>query len=265
MAKLLKIETMIGCNARCIFCPLGARTLKRRRGQMDSELFFKIIDQAIELGFAISLYGMAEPLMEPRLFEFLDYIKSKGGKLNIFTNASLMTKTVAEKLCQYQYLPNKFAISFHGGNKEDYEKVMGVNFEKAVSNIKYLLSLKPRPDILISMKTVEENKDSIDDFRRLWGEYKVRLKISPAINLGGLLYKGSGISKCVPLPLIISVYWDGRMPLCCVDSEGMVIIGDLKKQSLKEVLEGEILKKYLDFNEKSKLNQLYPCNICDVQ
>jgi len=265
MAKLLKIETMIGCNAHCSFCPLGAGILKRERGRMDSEFFFKIVDQARFLGYEIELGGMIEPLMEPRCFKFLDYIKSTGGRQIIFTNANLMTEKVAEKLCQYQYLPDKFTISFHGGNKEIYEKMMGLNFERTVLNVKYLLSLNPRPDILISMKTVEENKNSVDDFRRLWKGYEVRLKISPAINLGGLLYKGAGISKCVLLPLIINVYWDGRMSLCCVDAEGTVIIGDLKKQSLKEVLGGKILKEYLDFNEKSKLNQLYPCNICDVQ
>ena len=265
MAKILNIETMVGCNGHCIFCPLGMGTLRRKPGRMDSIFFFKIVDQARSLGYEVEQVGMSEPLMEPRYFEFLDYIKSTGGRQIIFTNANLMTEKVAEKLCQYQYLPDKFTISFHGGNKEIYEKTMGLNFEKAVSNIKYLLSLNPRPDVLISMKTVEENKSSVDDFRRLWKEYKVRLKISPAINLGGLLYKGAGISKCILLSLITKVYWDGRMPLCCVDCEGMIIIGDLKKQSLKEVVEGKILGKYLDFNKKSKLNQLYPCNICDAQ
>ena len=262
MSKILKLETMIGCDAHCTFCPLGAGTLKRKPGRMDSEFFFKIVDQAIELGFAISLYGMAEPLMEPRLFEFLNYIKNMGGKLSIFTNASLMTKTVAEKLCQYQYLPDKFTISFHGGNKKDYEKVMGLNFEKSISNIKYLLSLKSRPDILISMKITEENKNSVNDFKKLWEGHKI--KISKALDWIGIFKQGKGIKSC-PYLVMPFVYWDGRVALCCMDAEGKIILGDLKKQSLREILNGQIYQNYLDFNRKGKLYQLYPCNICGAE
>jgi len=264
MLRFLKIETMVGCNAHCIFCPLGAGILKRKPGRMDSEFFFKTVDQARALGIEAYPFFMSEPLLEPRFFEFYDYIERTGGKQTFFTNAALMTEAKAEKLCQYQYHPDKFTITFHGGNKEAYEKVMSLNFEKSVSNIKYLISLKPRPSILISMKTTEENINSVNDFRKLWEGEKIKLKISESINWGGLLYKGGGISKC-PLLHISGVFWDGRMPLCCTDAEGVVIIGDLKRQSLKEILEGEIIQKYLDFNKKSKLNQLYPCSICDVQ
>lgn len=260
MDKLIKIETMIGCNASCLFCPLGAGILKRKRGRMSSEFFFKIVDQARNLGFEVGLYIMNEPLMEPRIFEFLDYIKNVGGKPAISTNAGLITKDTAERLSQYQY--NKFIISFHGGNKKDYEKVMGLNFEKAILNIKYLLSLRKIPNYLISMRIIEENKNSVNDFRNLWKGYK--LSIGKANNWAGIFNKGKGIKKCLFLNLP-NIFWDGRMSLCCCDVEGKAIIGDLKEQSLKEILNGQIYQKYVDFNEKGNLNQLHPCNICDVR
>ncbi len=263
MPRFLKLETMVGCNARCVFCPLGAGILKRKPGRMDSEFFYKTVDQARILGLEIEPIFMNEPLMEPRFFEFYDYIESTGGKQTLFTNAALMTESIAEKLCQYQYHPSKFTITFHGGNKEAYEKVMGLNYEKVVSNVKYLISIKPRPNILISMKTTKENINSVDDFKKLWEGYPVKLKISPSINWAGIFYPGEGKSKC-PVLHLCGVFWDGRMPLCCTDAEGKIIIGDLKKQSLREILEGEVIQKYLDFNKRNKLSQLYPCSTCDV-
>ena len=256
MIKYLKIETIVGCNANCLFCPLP--TLKRKKGRMDSTVFFEIVDQARNLGFEIIPYFMNEPLIESRIFEFFDYIKSTGGKQELFTNASLITKDISKRLSEYQY--NRFVISFHGGNKEDYEKTMGLNFEKTVSNIKHLISLGKIPNYLISMKISESNKNSVDDFRDLWKGYN--FTIGKAINWAGFFGKGKGVKKC-PVLKMPSVFWDGRMPLCCLDAEGKVIIGDLKKQSLKEVLNGKIYQKYLDFNRKGKLNQLFPCNICD--
>jgi len=258
MTKSIKIETIMGCNASCSFCPLGAGILKRKRGRMDSEFFFNTVDQARNLGFEITPYFMNEPLMEPRIFEFFDYIKTTGGKQRIFTNASLITKKVAEQLSQYQYLD--FVISFHGGNKKDYERVTGLNFEATVSNIKYLVSLGGIPNYLISMKISEENKNSVDDFRNLWKGYK--FQIGKTVNWAGTFGKGRGAGKCALLNMPC-VFWDGRIPLCCRDAEGRVITGDLRKQSLKEILNGEIYQKYIDFSKKGKLNQLYPCSVCN--
>jgi len=260
MTKFIKIETMIGCNAKCLFCPAGAGILKQKHSNMTSEFFFKIVDQATELGFEVSAFFMNEPLMEPRIFEFFDYLKSKGKKQRISTNAGLITKDVARKLSRYQY--DRFVISFHGGNKKDYEKVMGLNFETTVSNIKYLISLDKIPNYLISMKIAEENKNSVDDFRSLWEGYK--FKISKAINWAGTFGKGEGVRRCHVLGMPC-VFWDGRMPLCCLDAEGKILIGDLREQSLKEILSGKLYQQYIDFNNEGKLNQLYPCNECNRQ
>ena len=258
MPKSIKIETMIGCNASCLFCPLGAGVLKRKRGHMSSDFFFDTVDQARALGFSITPYFMNEPLIDPRIFEFLDYVAKTGSKQRIFTNASLITKEAAEKLSQYQY--SDFVISFHGGNKKDYEKVMGLNFEETVSNIKYLISLGKIPNYLISMKTSEDNKNSVDDFRSLWKGY--RFTVGRLINWAGTFGKGAGTKTCSFL-YMPCVFWDGRMPLCCRDAEGKTIIGDLNKQSLEEILSGRIYQKYVDFSTKGKLNQLYPCSECN--
>jgi len=260
MIKFIKIETTTACNANCLICPLGAGMVKRKRGRMSTKFFFEIVDQAVELGFEVSAFFMNEPLMESRIFEFFDYFKSIGKQQRFSTNAGLITKEMARKLAQYQY--ERFTISFHGGNKKDYEKMMGLNFEKTISNIKYLISLGAIPNYVISMKITEENKNSVNDFKDLWKGYK--FTVGKAINWAGSL-GGPGWThgrRCHALGTPC-VFWDGRMPLCCLDAEGKVIVGDLREQSLKEILGGQIYQKYFDFNNKGKLHELYPCSACD--
>lgn len=257
--KILRIETMMECNGICSFCILGSGSLKREPGWMNSEFFFNIVDQARELEYEIETIGMNEPLLEPRLFEFFDYIRSRGGKQLLFTNASLLTKDVADILSEYQY--RKFIISFHGGSKEVYEKIMGLNFETTVSNIKYLVSLGKIPNYQISIKICNENKDSIDDFKKLWEGYRIR--IEKATNWIELFEGGRGHNRCNYLK-IPSVFWDGRVAFCCMDAEGEVIIGNLKEQSLDEIINGETYQKYLDYHRRRKLHHLYPCSVCRV-
>jgi len=257
MIKYLKIQTQMICNARCSFCPL--ETLKRKRGQMDSKFIFRIIDEAMELGYEIICYWLGEPLLESRLFQFFDYIQQKGGKQELFTNASMITPKMAEKLGSYEY--NRFTISFHGGDKESYEKVMGLNFEKTVSNIKYLLVLNKIPNYLISMKICEENKESVADFKKLWKGYKI--SIGNIVDFVGKFGSGKGGIKNCPVLKMPSISWDGKMFLCCLDVEGEIVLGDLRKQSLKEVLNGSILQKYLDLSRKRRLSEIWPCSRCN--
>lgn len=245
------------CNGICSFCILGSGALKRESGWMDSEFFFNIVDQAREMEYEIEAIGMSEPLMEPRLFEFFDYIESKGGGQLLYTNASLLTKEMAKRLSRYQY--KKFILSFHGGNKETYERIMGFDFEKVISNIKYLVSLGKIPNYVISMQVCKQNEASVDEFKKLWEGY--RIDTSRASNWPALFKEERGRNMCVYLK-IPSVFWDGRVAFCCMDAEGEVIIGDLKKQSLKEIINGEIYQKYLDHHKERKLDRLYPCSVC---
>jgi len=257
MIKIIRIETHERCNASCSICPVGAGTLKRELGRMSTEFFFKVVDQARAMGYEIESIGANEPLMEPRIFEFFDYIENTGGKQIIYTNASLLTRDMALKLSRYQYLA--FTFSFPGGNKETYERIMGLDFEKAVSNIKYMISLGKISDFAISMQVCDESRDSISDFKNLWRGYKYKISESiDWINLfgGGIIHK-----KCNFLQ-IPNIFWDGRVAFCCMDIEGKVIIGDLRRQSLKGIIKGKIYQKYLHFNRKYKLSQLYPCSIC---
>jgi len=65
---------------------------------------------------------------------------------------------------------------------------------------------------------------------------------------------------CRPRRQIV-VMWDGRVNLCCMDSDGEVILGDVRTSSLKEIWESNGARMY---REKKK-SELDLCKICNMQ
>ena len=67
----VQIQTITGCNAKCIFCPNGKTRRKIPRGRrMGWDLYRSIVDQCIELGRRrYSVYLMNEPMLDRELAE----------------------------------------------------------------------------------------------------------------------------------------------------------------------------------------------------
>ena len=63
---LLRMESTNHCNFKCTFCPHPQ--MKRKKGFMDEDLFYKTIDQAADLGIIkLDLRNFGEPMLDKRL------------------------------------------------------------------------------------------------------------------------------------------------------------------------------------------------------
>lgn len=97
--KILSLDLELShiCNLRCIYCFAGSG--KPLKNELTLEEIKSVIDQGIELGLKkVSIVGGGEPLMYPHLFEVTSFIKERGLEQIVFTNATLITPEVAEKL-----------------------------------------------------------------------------------------------------------------------------------------------------------------------
>ena len=75
----VQIQTITGCNARCIFCPNNKTRKKIRTGiRMDWDLYRSIVDQCVELNVRrYSVYLMNEPMLDKELPERIAYIAAQ--------------------------------------------------------------------------------------------------------------------------------------------------------------------------------------------
>src|SRR3990167_3177896 len=88
----LFIELNSSCNLSCAYCPR-----ERTSQDMDFGLFRKIIDEAHRYGprsFSLHLFG--EPLLYPRIFEAVKYIKKRNSRNTVLltTNGTVLNDCI---------------------------------------------------------------------------------------------------------------------------------------------------------------------------
>ena len=93
----LLIEPVSACNLRCIMCFQIDESFTSNNnfmGNMEIDLFKKIIDEAVEGGTkAITLASRGEPTLHPKLGEMLEYCSGKFFELKINTNGIILKLT----------------------------------------------------------------------------------------------------------------------------------------------------------------------------
>jgi MoaA/NifB/PqqE/SkfB family radical SAM enzyme len=256
------IETTLNCNSRCIFC---AHHEKVMTGTMTMELYRKIIDNCSSYGIkqvTLSVYG--ELMLDKYLFDRVRYLRKYPAiNYGFFTNASLFDKEKVDQLLDMGGL--KFvAFSVNGYSKDVYEKTMvGLKRDVAYRNILYFLEEKQRRrlhDLTVTIATVltKINEGDFKQFFDFWSKQKgvdtilptelidrmgreYRGEIGP---LGPMQRKDNWLSPCRMVWCMLMIYFDGRVAPCCDDNDDrQLIVGDVSKQSLEEIIAGKSLKR----------------------
>ena len=97
---LIDLETSNKCNLNCQYC---FRDVYGTKEALERELNLRqrldLIKQAKELGCeTIKVTGAGEPFADLDLWPMIDYANALGMWVLIFTNGSLITKEIAEKI-----------------------------------------------------------------------------------------------------------------------------------------------------------------------
>jgi MoaA/NifB/PqqE/SkfB family radical SAM enzyme len=127
------------CNHRCImcsehspYCADGGRRMaaeavlgERDFGLMDLRMYHDLIRDLRAMGCCeVELCGLGEPLLHPRLFDFLREAKASGLWVRLVTNAALLDEEKAKELVALGL--DEIHISLNAGTPEAYAKVHGV-------------------------------------------------------------------------------------------------------------------------------------------
>lgn len=269
--KEIRFEVTNKCNAKCIMCPREKMT--RPQGVLDMRLYIRVLDEAHSMGaIVVSLENYGETFMDPLFFERAAYAKGKGMEVLTITNGSLFDRRAAEKSI---YFLDKIRFSIYGTTKDVYESIhKGLKYETVVGNLEYLLELKKisgskTPMVEVYFLSMDQNAHQAEEFKKKWlGKVDDIAIWKPHNWSDGRLYRQFDANKkkltCGrPEKGPIQVQWDGLVVPCCFDYNSSVVLGDLNKQTLRNVLES---KEYNDFR-KAHLEgrfSLYPfCDACD--
>jgi len=263
LPEVFAIESTNYCNLRCVMCPRGEPDIMERSlGSMTDDLFAKILDDIDFYKEPCWFHWFGEPLMNPRLFHQIEMAKSKGvPDLGISTNATLLDEKKSQAILDSGL--DTILIAVDGASKEVYEKVRlssTFTFERVCENVRGFLDLRKqlgrsKPKVTLSIIVMEETKSQLELFKQTWlaaGADEIMFK--PFVTWGNqdpqFVQLASIDSRaehqqrlrehpCFMLWESVVIAWDGRVVPCCYDFDASVTLGDLKKQSLREIWNGE--------------------------
>lgn len=269
----LYVEGTNICNAACVFCAYPQ--MQRPKKVMPMELFTKAVDQYADMGGGdvdvTPIVG--DPFADAKLFERLDYLSKRPGirKLSFFTNAIAMKPALGDRLLGYQ---DKLTVhvSYGGFDRKTYAQVMGVDkFDEVWPNLRHLIAEKrktgSRLGIQVNLRTPIANNNGplYDELVSARDEGLIGLSWMGAydswsgaikdedLHAAGLTprpkpEKNGPCHRLLTTPVVLA---DGRVNACgCRDTEATLIIGDLNKNTLDEVLSGQPLRELLDAHAK---------------
>jgi radical SAM protein with 4Fe4S-binding SPASM domain len=228
---------------------------------MSEKLFKSIISQGKDMGVNRYLpFLNGEPFAFTKIFKWLDYMNEQNVQVHLYTNASLLTKAKIDRLVSIGCVRFIYC-SLNAATKETYNKVMpGLDFDKTVKNIKYLIS-KRNCTVRVGMVVNEYTQNEKELFIKQWGR---KSKITRFENWGGqkhdITERTSNRLMCRQLHNHMAILWDGRVCLCCFDYEGKIVLGDLKKQTMKQIWENSRSLRYK--NQKLKFDNKL-CKDCN--
>ena len=165
------------CNYRCSFCEIHHVHEKipvKHKNIINLDII-KTYESWIRHLSILNFYGsVGEPMINPHFVQIAAYLKEKYPQLSLSvnTNGFFLTPETADALIRCGF--NNILVSMHAADQETYQKLLGGNFERVASNIRYFTSRKGRTSRLginfMLNRLNAHNTRSIVDFA---GEYNL--------------------------------------------------------------------------------------------
>jgi radical SAM protein with 4Fe4S-binding SPASM domain len=286
--KMVVAAVTYVCNAKCPNCPYTETNSILRRMYSDAQfmppdLFKKIADECGRFNAFIRLTGGGEPLLHPAMVDLIEYAKDAGARIWLNTNGSLLRKDVADRLVTANTDVIEFSVD--AADPETYALVRpGLNFDRLLSNMTYIIQrrneLKKECKIVASVIIQKIVKDKINDIVKFWLDFGVDEVIKRKFLTWGSSTKLKPDDSGDPLPYLdkfyripcpwlferINVDTRGNVTVCGYDIFGRINLGNLYKQSIREIWRGPELERWRKIHLSRKSTSISLCRECpDIQ
>jgi len=268
----ISIEPTTSCNLRCPECPSGLRQFSRPIGMLEPVFFKSAIDTLYRELIYLTFYFQGEPYLNPNFLDMVKYASDKKIYTSTSTNAHYLNEEQAEKTVLSGL--DRLIISIDGTTQEVYEQYrVGGQLNKVIEGTKNIIGAKQKyksqtPHVVFQFLVVKPNEHQLNDVEQLakdMGVDEVLFKTAqvydyengnPLIPLnekysrykklatGKYVIKNELLNQCWRMWSACVITWDGVIVPCCFDKDAKHQLGDLKKQSFRNVWSSA---KYQDF------------------
>lgn len=264
------IEFTASCNLRCVFCPVGRGVIPRAGQTMTSPTFERIVQEIRDVVTYVYIGGYGEFLLHPRFAEWVRIIKAFA-KINLATNLTVLPESALEALP----LIDDLSVSISGGNRETYLAMHGMDcFDQVMDNLERLRRVRSsKIDITYVRTTVNDN---VERARETLGEFEAKplalpmretmLPLLPKTGVtrfvieNGEIKTKAVVSKCREMWSVMYFLADGEMAFCCYDFANLGNLGNINRQTLDQIWNGE---PYQKLRANHLAGQFHP--VCQTQ
>ena len=260
MYKKVYIEITNTCNLSCDFCIKN----KRNNKFMSINEFEIILKKLKGLTNYLYFHILGEPLLHPKINELIDLATNYGYKINITTNGYLIDKIIDNKNI------NMINISLHS-----YNEKYNIPLDIYLSNIFKVVDNLINNNTLVNLRLWVNNKYNNDIIKQINEYYHTNIKLEKCTikknlyldfnknfiwpDLNNNYYNELG--KCYGLITHFGILVDGTIIPCCLDSEGIINLGNIFNDNINEVLNSNrCINMINNFKNNNKVEEL--CKHC---
>ena len=244
MYSRVYIEITNICNMHCSFCHGHHRELKR----MNLTEFSHILDRLEGKTRYVYYHLMGEPLTHPELPMFLELAKERGFRSVITTNGTLLDRRGEEIIAAGVH---KVSVSVHSFEQDD-----DAAYERYLRKVADFAEKASKAGIIVVLRFWNRDHDGgrnnrAEEFLRAhlrgeWVENTRGIRVRDKLHLewgdrfewpdAEAPVQGEEVF-CYGLRDHFGILCDGSVVPCCMDSEGVITLGNVFREELSDILD----------------------------
>ena len=259
--KKVYVEITNSCNLNCDFCIKN----KRDNKFISIDEFKFLLDKIKNYTNYLYFHVLGEPLLHPKINELID-IASDNFKINITTNGYLIDRIKDNKNIR------QLNISLH--SFDDKYKIKLIDYLNNIFDIVDKL-IKNKTYISLRLWVKNEYNNKIIDY--INNRYNINIKYDvEQFTINNYIFINNfhefiwpdlnndtydEIGTCYGLIDHIGILVDGTIIPCCLDSMGIINLGNIYENNLEEILNSDRVKNMINnFKNNKKYEEL--CKHC---
>lgn len=174
--RSIHIEIASACNERCVHCYIPH---KYKTKVMDSDLFYRIIEEGRKMNIIHVTLSGGEPLLHKDIIGFFRRCRELDLSVNVLSNLTLLSDEIIDEMKKNTLLSVQTSVySMNPVVHDSITKLHG-SLEKTICGLKRLMEAKI--PVQISCPVMKQNKDDFVSVIR-WGyDHNISVAVEPVI------------------------------------------------------------------------------------
>lgn len=260
------------CNLRCPMCLLHGsddrEAVQAKIGTMTVEAARRIMDEVMHAQPLIQPSMWGEPLLAKALRAHVTDMKARGITVAMNTNGLTLTPALARFFVEVKL--DSIFFSLDATTPETLKKVRGIDkLDKIIRNLEMLLRVRgdaAYPRVGASFTVQDENRHELEAFVDHWTQIVDVVRVGSVYEDGRL----TGIEPprqrvpCHALYQTMPIHSNGNASICCFDSFGTQVMGNVFADGVKAVWHGEAFNRVRRHHEAGQWDQVPFCKNCNA-